>query len=800
MKAKQMIIMAIITLGMIVNSGVTAEAAEKYVKSLTVPKKVTVTKGETKTVKVSVKANKKAAKKLNIKVKNSKIAKVKYNINKGTLTVRGKKAGSTKVTFTTKAKNKKGKKISKVMTINVLEYSDKDYSKQYDNNSKENRNNKNNSDNSNRNSEEIEDYDDYYSDENTDNNRNNGGNRNDSDDYSYRNRVENGRNTESRNTESRNTENGNTGNRNTESRNAENGNTGSRNTESSASGDKLTEDRTTAGNAKEGSEKEEKTTQSNVKEGSEREERKTEERGTEEKTSEDGSYGEKNEDRKGDEKTEGENQKEKIDISKVDVNVLLTRKSYIYSGEPNCPGVDVYCDGKRVTFDLEYENNVNAGEASAVITGTGDYCGTIKENFSISKKSWYIKLESLPASIFVDGTGEIKLKEEHGEMTYKVITEQNMSDILATVDEKGVIKGVKPGRVWVYASSKGDPNYEDVKSTYLGDVYVCNKEADLYGFCLKQWSTKARYKAISFPRNDDGTLEFSFTFQCDSAESWIDDNVTFEISDVTPKLIKQLFSDMNMESDEEMSLDISSKKPYYADKILSPVKNGVIEYSGRATGAKLIECKVGQQVRAAKIVAKKDGKVIDTLYVGGEQGAKADLELYKKVREKVEAKLWTNSMSKYAKLKAVSEYVNSTCHYPIYPGKGYMYQYYNPQLWDRLNVDGQDMFWGMFSDVTMNRILCFQGGIVDCQAASIITRVAREDLNIPSSQELINGTGEAVWLAVGSASSNPGSATHQTAVYRDASGNKYYIDTQGMLDNSSCKEHGCLDKIISLKD
>lgn len=101
-------------------------ASKKYVKSLSVKKKVTVEKGETVKVKPTVKVAKKASKQVTVKCKNNKIAQVSYSKKKNTISIKGVKVGKTTITVTTKAKNKKGKKISKKITVTVKKKSKKE--------------------------------------------------------------------------------------------------------------------------------------------------------------------------------------------------------------------------------------------------------------------------------------------------------------------------------------------------------------------------------------------------------------------------------------------------------------------------------------------------------------------------------------------------------------------------------------------------------------------------------------------------------------------------------------------------
>ena len=99
-----------------------AMAAKKYVKSIKVKSKATITipvnkKTVTKTYSVTVKVKGKASKKFTVKSSKKSVAAVKVSGKK--IKVTAKKSGIAKITITTKAKGKKGKKLSKKLVITV---------------------------------------------------------------------------------------------------------------------------------------------------------------------------------------------------------------------------------------------------------------------------------------------------------------------------------------------------------------------------------------------------------------------------------------------------------------------------------------------------------------------------------------------------------------------------------------------------------------------------------------------------------------------------------------------------------
>lgn len=71
-------------------------------------------------------------------------------------------------------------------------------------------------------------------------------------------------------------------------------------------------------------------------------------------------------------------------------SVSLSKGSYTYDGKEKKPAAAVRLSGKRLVrnshFKVEYRANVNAGTATVVVSGTGNYCGSIAKRFSIAPK------------------------------------------------------------------------------------------------------------------------------------------------------------------------------------------------------------------------------------------------------------------------------------------------------------------------------------------------------------------------------------------------------------------------------
>ncbi|MCM1285192.1 MAG: VanW family protein [Acetobacter sp.] len=83
---------------------------------------------------------------------------------------------------------------------------------------------------------------------------------------------------------------------------------------------------------------------------------------------------------------------ELIELNKSNAVITLGYTSVNYNGNGRTPTATVtYTDengseiklNNKTDFNVKYENNINAGKATAVITGIGKYSGEIKENYTI---------------------------------------------------------------------------------------------------------------------------------------------------------------------------------------------------------------------------------------------------------------------------------------------------------------------------------------------------------------------------------------------------------------------------------
>lgn len=505
-----------------------------------------------------------------------------------------------------------------------------------------------------------------------------------------------------------------------------------------------------------------------------------------------------------------EDESQRKDLAGLDLDVYMTEQ-FTYTGEAIEPSIRVYDDDiylvEGVDYKVSYTDNVNAGNAKVTISGIGGFTGEVIKEFEILKADQYIEV-GLPDKVYVGKTGKIVVSGAYGGLGFEASQEG-----IAQIDSDGTITGLKPGSIDINITVGGDENHHGCGARCYGSVRILNEEASAYGFAGNIISADdRRYKSSTTGYADtDGSISFMAGFDCNADIDWLD-SVTFEAEDATPAAYKKMFQDMGVDRSAPTVTVQSIPDAFIYNSYVSG--SVAADYTGSddelVCSSKQIQIKAGAGVRVVRLTAKRNGVFLDEMYLGsGDRrngGYSAfDLDLYKRVRERVEAQIWTEQMSGLEKLQAMASYINRTAHYP---STDVTEKEYNPTFWADWSVDGIRLFYDMYQDVILNRIMCLQGGIVTCYAAQILQRAAEEDLGLPylytydpdTDTETI-ADGEGVWVATGSHSSNPGNPGHMSLIYKDVDESKVFIDAQGMIlygEQASCETHGCRENIVSL--
>ena len=148
-------------------------------------------------------------------------------------------------------------------------------------------------------------------------------------------------------------------------------------------------------------------------------------------------------------------------------------KNQTYTGKAIEPAVAVTNLTESADISVTYKNNKNVGTATAVITGKGDYTGTITTTFKIvkAKNTMTVKANAKAvkaASLKKKGVTvkkAITVKKNKGAVSYAAVKKSSSKGV--SISKKGVItikKGVYKKKatlkIVVKVTAKGTKNYK----------------------------------------------------------------------------------------------------------------------------------------------------------------------------------------------------------------------------------------------------------------------------------------------------------------------------------------------------
>ena len=180
-------------------------------------------------------------------------------------------------------------------------------------------------------------------------------------------------------------------------------------------------------------------------------------------------------------------------LTHADISVSIEEEC-TYTGQPQTPEVIVK-DGEtelvlNTDFTVSYSNNIYASEATATITGIGNYAGTVSEHFTINKAKAFVMF-GMPYQFertYGDPNFTI-LPEVEGD---GVLTYRSGNQDIATVDEEtGEVTIVSAGVVRIWAAISDGANYVGEKDWYQLTIHPKELETSMVAAMAEQAYTGA---------------------------------------------------------------------------------------------------------------------------------------------------------------------------------------------------------------------------------------------------------------------------------------------------------------------
>ena len=165
------------------------------------------------------------------------------------------------------------------------------------------------------------------------------------------------------------------------------------------------------------------------------------------------------------------------------------------------------------------------------------------------------------------------------------------------------------------------PETEHYKETWisLGKVRIYNNEDPLGGFNLSGYRYgETMKKEVEDTTVTNGTGSFCEWFACEGNAAWLNEHITFKVSDVTPKEYRNLMDWAGWNTSEpEIKVETYNLKGVYgeATSVTTSTTSGKIEFSGKAMSQCKLTVTAGVGVRVCRLDAYRNGVLYDTMYV-----------------------------------------------------------------------------------------------------------------------------------------------------------------------------------------
>jgi len=146
-----------------------------------------------------------------------------------------------------------------------------------------------------------------------------------------------------------------------------------------------------------------------------------------------------------------------------DMNIALEKTKYTYDGKTKAPSVTIKNGGVTLVngtdYAVSYKNNINAGTATVVITGNGNYSGSASKTFTIEKTGNTITSSNIVKTMSAKKQSfSINAKANHGvKLSYK----SNNKNIAVTNTGKVTIAKNYVGEATITITLADTTNYKN---------------------------------------------------------------------------------------------------------------------------------------------------------------------------------------------------------------------------------------------------------------------------------------------------------------------------------------------------
>ncbi len=293
-------------------------------------------------------------------------------------------------------------------------------------------------------------------------------------------------------------------------------------------------------------------------------------------------------------------------IDDADVQLVVT--DYVYDGTPQEPDVFVIYNGAQLIRDTDYEvkyfNNTNAGQATVVVHGIGDYAGSAETTFTIHKADQTITASDL--SLTYPESGTIEVSGNEGKLSYS-----SSNSKVVEVDGSGKVTAIGADTATITITAAATDNYNETTKDIT--VTVAKGVQTITASDLSLTYPESGKITVS---GNEGELTYTSDNQ-DVAEVDESGNVTAKgVGTTTITITAAGTANYNEESKQvTVKVQKGTQTIKASDLTLTYPESGTIEVSGNIGELSFICPSTGvAEVNASgEVTAKGPGKVVITI-------------------------------------------------------------------------------------------------------------------------------------------------------------------------------------------
>lgn len=253
-------------------------------------------------------------------------------------------------------------------------------------------------------------------------------------------------------------------------------------------------------------------------------------------------------------------------------NIMIDDSGVVYDGTAKEPAVTVEINGRTLTkntdYTVEYSNNVNAGTATATITGRGNYktVSPVEAEFTISAKEITPVIANIPDVVF-------NMEQQKPELTVTCGSTTLIKGTDYTVDySNNTNAGSNTATATITKIRGGNYSFDDVSKTFTIKPYTIVDSDVALGYTTIRHDGTAKEPTVTVTLNgntvNSSNYSVAYSNNTDVGEATVTVTATGSNYDTTAQPVEKTFTILDKEVLAISGIANNQSKTYTGNKVV----------------------------------------------------------------------------------------------------------------------------------------------------------------------------------------------------------------------------------------